>query len=87
VRAAAGNVDVAPTVLALLGHEPDRAHRAEDAALDGRVLAEALEHGPDPEQVIEETRVHVARANGYRAAIQVTEVDGRRYVDKGWRVS
>lgn len=84
VRAAAGNVDVAATVLALL---PDPARRPEDAALDGRVLAEALEGGPDPEQVIEETRVHVARAGGYRAAIQVTEVDGRRYIDKGWRVS
>ena len=83
VRAAAGNVDVTPTVLALL----DGASGAEDSALDGRVLAEALDDGPDPEQVIEETRVHVAGVNGYRAAIQVTEVDGRRYIDKGWRIS
>ena len=81
VSAASGNVDVAPTILSLLGLPP------EPAGLDGRVLAEALVGGPDPEQVIEETRVHMARANGYRAAIQVTEVEGRRYIDKGWRVS
>jgi arylsulfatase A-like enzyme len=87
VRAAAGNADVAPTILALLGHAPDRAPRAGGAALDGRVLAEALDGGPDQEQVVEETRVHVARAHGYRAAIQVTEVDGRRYIDKSWRIS
>jgi hypothetical protein len=55
--------------------------------MDGRVLAEALEDGPDQEQVLEETRVHVARVHGYRAAIQVTEIEGRRYIDKSWRVS
>ena len=87
MRAAAGNADVAPTILALLGHEPDRADRAAGVTLDGRVLAEALEAGPDQEQVLEETRVHVARVHGYRAAIQVTEVEGRRYIDKSWRVS
>lgn len=87
MRAAAGNADVAPTILALLGHEPDRAGRAAGVTLDGRVLEEALEAGPDQEQVLEETRVHVARVLGYRAAIQVTEVDGRRYIDKSWRVS
>ena len=87
VRAAAGNADVAPTVLALLGHDhPARAHPA-GPRLDGRVLAEALDGGPDPEQIGEERRVHVARAGGYRAAIQVTDVDGRRYVDTGWRIS
>jgi hypothetical protein len=79
VPAASGNVDVAPTILSLLGLEP--------AGLDGRVLAESRPGGPDPEQVIEETRVHLATANGYRAAIQVTEVEGRRYIDKGWRIS
>jgi arylsulfatase A-like enzyme len=87
VRAAAGNADVAPTILALLGDEPDRSKRGAGAALDGRLLAEALENGPDQEQLLEETRVHVARVHGYRAAVQVTEVDGRRYIDKGWRVS
>jgi arylsulfatase A-like enzyme len=74
----AGNVDVAPTILALLGLEPD--------GCDGRVLHEALSGGPDAEQVPVETRVHTVEAGRYRAALQVSEVDGRRYVDKSWRV-
>ena len=79
-RAPAGNVDVTPTVLALLGLEGE-------AGLDGRVVAEALQGGPDPEAVAVETRVHTAAAGGYRAALQISTVDGRRYVDKSWRVS
>lgn len=83
VRVPAGTVDVSPTVLALLG-----LHLGPAAAggLDGRVLAEALEGGPDPEQVIGETRVHTVGAGAYRAAIQVSHVDGRRYVDRSWRI-
>jgi predicted AlkP superfamily pyrophosphatase or phosphodiesterase len=76
----AGNVDVTPTVLALLGLD------GEDG-LDGRVLSEALEGGPDPEQVPVETRVHTAVAGSYRAALQISTVGGRRYVDKSWRIS
>ena len=79
-RAPAGNADVTPTVLALLGLEGE-------AGLDGRVVAEALQGGPDPEAVAVETRVHTAAAGGYRAALQISTVDGRRYVDKSWRVS
>ena len=79
VRAPAGNVDVAPTILALLGLGGD--------GLDGRVLVEALAGPTDPEQVVAETRVHTVEAGGYRAAIQVSEVDGRRYVDKSWRLT
>ena len=79
-RAPAGNVDVTPTVLALLGLEGE-------AGLDGRVVAEALQGGPDPEAVAVETRVHTAAAGGYRAALQISTVDGRRYVDKSWRIS
>jgi arylsulfatase A-like enzyme len=83
VRAAAGNVDVTPTILALLGVEPEA---GAPAGLDGRVLAEALEGGPDPERVMQETRVHAVESGAYRAAIQVSYVDGCRYVDKSWRV-
>jgi hypothetical protein len=79
VRAPAGNVDVAPTILALLGLVGD--------GLDGRVLHEALVDGPDPEQIAVTTHVHTAEAGAYRAAIQVSEVDRRRYVDKSWRIS
>lgn len=79
VRVAAGIADLAPTILALLGLPG-----GED--LDGRVLAEALGGGPDPEEVIEETRVHTVETGAYRAAIQVSQVAGRRYVDKSWRI-
>ena len=79
VRVPVGNVDVTPTILALLGI-------ADDGALDGRVLAEALEDGPDAEQMAVDTRVHTVELGGYCAAIQVSEVDGHRYVDKSWRI-
>jgi predicted AlkP superfamily pyrophosphatase or phosphodiesterase len=79
VRAPAGNVDVTPTVLALLGID-------DEAGLDGRVLSEALEGGPDPEEVAAETRLPTVAAGAYRAALQVSTVDGRRYVDKSWRI-
>jgi arylsulfatase A-like enzyme len=85
VRAPAGNVDVTPTILALLGIEADGSS-AEDGRLDGRVLTEALEGEADPEQVAVDTRVHTVEAGAYRAAIQVSEVDGRRYVDKSWPI-
>lgn len=78
-RAPAGNVDVTPTVLALLGLEGE-------AGLDGRAVTEALEGGPDPEEVAVETRVHTATTGGYRAALQISTVEGRHYVDKSWRI-
>jgi predicted AlkP superfamily pyrophosphatase or phosphodiesterase len=79
VRTPAGNADVTPTILALLGI-------AEREGLDGRVLSEALRDGPDAEQVAVERRVHTVATDGYRAALQVSVVDGRRYVDKSWRM-
>jgi len=80
VRTAAGNVDIAPTILALKG-----VSAAE--SLDGRVLAEALRDGPDEEQIPSETRVLRTEAvSGYRAAVQVTDVGSHRYIDKGWRL-
>jgi predicted AlkP superfamily pyrophosphatase or phosphodiesterase len=79
VRAPAGNVDVTPTILALLGS-------TERDGLDGRVLTEALAGGPDEEQLAVETRVLTVEARAYRAALQVSTVEGRRYVDKSWRI-
>jgi hypothetical protein len=67
-------------VLALLGITGE-------GGLDGRVLAEALEGGPDPERAAVETRVHTVAAGAYRAALQISTVEGRRYVDKSWRLS
>ena len=74
-----GNVDLAPTILSLLG-------LTDGTALDGRVLAEALDGGPDPERMVVNTRVHCVEIGAYRAAIQTSEVDGRRYIDKSWRI-
>jgi len=76
----AGNVDVTPTILALHGLDGD--------GVDGRVLREALVDGPDEEQVPVQTRLHTAEAGAgrYRAVVQISEVDGVRYVDKGWRI-
>jgi hypothetical protein len=67
-------------VLALLG-------AAGEDGLDGRVLTEALDGGPDPERIAVETRVHTVAAGAYRAALQISTVDGRRYVEKSWRLS
>ena len=79
VRTPASNVDVAPTLLHLLGVT------ANAAELDGRPLLEALEKGPDHEQIAMETRTVRVASGGYRAVLQVSEVAGKRYVDKGWR--
>ena len=54
--------------------------------MDGRVLAEALRDGPDVAKVAVQTQTHIVDAGAYRAAVQVSVVDGRRYVDKSWRI-
>lgn len=80
-RAPAGNVDIAPTILALNGIR---------GRTDGRVLAEAFENGPDEETIDGDSRVLRTSADGgrCRAAIRVSELeDGRyRYIDKSWRL-
>jgi predicted AlkP superfamily pyrophosphatase or phosphodiesterase len=80
VRVPASNVDVTPTILALLGIE-------DVPGLDGRVLREALKDGPDEEQVAIETRTLTTGSNGYKAALQITTVGEQRYIDKSWRVA
>ena len=78
VRTPSANVDVTPTILHLLGHpKADK--------LDGRVLLEALANGPDEEQVAVETRTLRVASGAYKAALQVTETAGKRYLDKSWR--
>jgi arylsulfatase A-like enzyme len=78
LRTPSSNTDVTPTILHLLGHPGAD-------ALDGRVLREALANGPDEEQVATETRTLRVANGAYRAALQVTETAGRRYLDKSWR--
>jgi arylsulfatase A-like enzyme len=80
VRTPAANVDVAPTILHLLGDT-----RAE-STMQGRALLEALVDGPDPEQVVVETHALRVERGAYRAVLQISEMGGRRYVDKGWRL-
>ncbi len=70
-EAPAGNVDIAPTLLALEGLDP--------RVPDGRVLAEAFDGGPSERRMDVQTRTFTTRAGGYRAAVQISEVDGRRY--------
>ncbi len=80
LRVPAGNVDLTPTLLALNGITDTK-------GLDGRVLVEALNGGPDEEQIPIETRAFTTETTtGYRATIQVTNVGSQRYVDKSWRV-
>ena len=79
IRTPTSNVDVAPTLLHLLGL------RADAAAMDGRPLHEALASGPDPEQVAMQTSALRVQAGSYRAVLQVSTVEGKRYVDKAWR--
>ena len=83
VRTPASNVDLAPTLLALMNLDKDGPDR-----FDGRVLREALADGPDEEQVPIEVRTYFVETadGGYRAAIQVTDLEHQRYVDKSWRV-
>jgi predicted AlkP superfamily pyrophosphatase or phosphodiesterase len=80
VQTAAGNVDIAPTILALKGVSGGE-------NMDGRALIEALRQGPDEEQIVSETKVlKTTPVGAYRAAIQVTDVGRHRYIDKGWRI-
>jgi predicted AlkP superfamily pyrophosphatase or phosphodiesterase len=81
VRVPASNVDIVPTILALKGIH-------DCTALDGRVLLEALQGGPDEEQIPVETYSIETQANHgrYRMAIQISQVGNQRYIDKSWRI-
>jgi arylsulfatase A-like enzyme len=84
IRTPVSNVDVTPTLLALLGLDRDQ----NLPRFDGRAIFEAFADGPDPEQVPTRTTTHVVETpdGTYRAAIQVSEVGAQRYLDKSWRV-
>ena len=77
---ASGNVDLAPTLFSLCGLPV-----AEEA--DGRVLAEAMKGGPDPEAVSQQQiRPSVSLPGDlgeYR--LKIWEVEGTRYLAKGWK--
>ncbi|MBM3933596.1 MAG: alkaline phosphatase family protein [SAR202 cluster bacterium] len=77
-----GNVDVAPTVLHLLG-------LAGGEAMDGRVVREAIAGGPSPESIECNTEVVEAgrKQNGlaFSQYVKVTTVGKTVYVDEGNR--
>ena len=52
--------------------------------MQGRALVEALADGPDDGQIPMDTRTLQVTNGAYQALLQVTEIVGRRYVDKGW---
>jgi arylsulfatase A-like enzyme len=78
-RTPAANVDVAPTILYLLGMQ------AAASGMQGRALTEAMVGGPDEEQVPVETHSLRVSNGAYRAVLQASEADGHRYIDKAWR--
>ena len=84
VQTPSGNVDVAPTVLDILGLPGAD-------GMDGRVLHEALARGPDQGPPEWTTDIHTAErkvsAGVYRQEIAVSKVGAAHYPDygRGWR--
>ncbi len=72
-----GNVDLAPTICTLLG-------LAIGEEMDGRVLQEGLEGGPDPGEVHRAVYRPTVVSGGRSAHLEILEVDGTRYLEKGW---
>lgn len=74
----AGNVDITPTILELLGID-------RPAHLDGRPLTEAFSDGPDPGGLAAEI-VSMSSSNitGPRTHLTLTRVAGTPYLDQAW---
>ena len=77
-----GNIDLAPTILRILGISgPDA------IGMDGRVLEEALANGPDPAEVDWSTELHNTERRlsekVYRQQIKISRVGNTTYVDEG----
>ena len=74
-----GNIDLAPTVLHLLGIPPK-------SPMDGRVLREALAAETGPAPAVKERRQAAERTIGlmrWNQYLQTSEVDGAMYYDEG----
>jgi predicted AlkP superfamily pyrophosphatase or phosphodiesterase len=74
-----GNVDVAPTILKILGVKPP-------PGMDGRILTEALNSadGKPPKVQTRERRAQAILPGGeWMQTLRVTEVNGVRYLDEG----
>ena len=79
VESPTGNIDLAPTILHLLGIE----HGRQD--MDGRVIWEALDGIQDLSTPVW-TSIHEAQAGDYRQRVQISHAGPSRYVDWGNRV-
>ena len=79
VESPTGNIDLAPTILHLLGIE----HGHQD--MDGRVIWEALAGNPSPSTAAWISS-HEAEAEDYRQRVQISHVGASRYIDWGNRV-
>jgi len=84
VRTPASNVDLTPTLLALMNLDREVGLDR----FDGRPLREAFVDGPDEEQVPIQVRTYFVKSDdgSYSAALQLTELDRQRYIDKSWRI-
>ncbi|MCH8107534.1 MAG: alkaline phosphatase family protein [Chloroflexi bacterium] len=75
-----GNVDLAPTILAILGMYGD-------GSMDGRILEEALAGGPRTDDIDWSTELHNAERElddkVYRQQIKLSKVSSTIYVDEG----
>ena len=74
-----GNIDLAPTILHLLGFDNTA------PTMDGRILEEALVNSEEPTPS-EWTTTHEAAANGYGQRLRVSHVGQSRYLDWGNRM-
>jgi predicted AlkP superfamily pyrophosphatase or phosphodiesterase len=85
VRTPVSNVDLTPTLLALMGLDGDPAL----PRFDGRAITEAFIDGPDPEKMPMRTVTYItaSRDRSYQAEIQLSNTKGGNYyVDKSWRI-
>lgn len=73
-----GNVDLAPTVLRLLGIT------GYDQTMDGRALTEALDEESGATHDVR-AEVHEAKTGSYRQKVQISHIGGASYVDWGNR--
>ncbi len=71
-----GNIDIAPTILHLLG-------LLGGDEMDGRILHEALAEGDGSADVVYRSTTHAAELGDYRQEITVTTAAGSAYFDRG----
>ncbi len=74
-----GNIDLAPTILHLLGVKPIK-------LMDGRVLHEALVHSQEPAPKVNVKKLEASRETGlfrWSQYLQFSEVHGTIYFDEG----